>query len=151
MNKVTLIQSLCHCDNGAVGNTQRAYYYEFAQLLYLLDNHGINSMNEGRIRYGQLTKKILLIRLYNMDLWNIDTEKRFFTEALKNSASLEKLFYSLKSRENLHIYPKIATLKDKLYFFAVNTVECPAVGFAKRSEANLAFFTTDSKLKSAKS
>ena len=31
-------------------NTQRTYYYEFAQFLYLLGNHDVNSMDEKRIR-----------------------------------------------------------------------------------------------------
>jgi site-specific recombinase XerD len=31
-------------------NTQRTYYYEFAQFLYLLGNHSANEMNEDRIR-----------------------------------------------------------------------------------------------------
>jgi len=32
-----------------------------------------------------------------MNLWNIDTEKSFFIEALGRFASPEKLFYNLKS------------------------------------------------------
>jgi len=32
-----------------------------------------------------------------MILWNNDIEKQFFTEALKNFASPEQLFYNLKS------------------------------------------------------
>jgi site-specific recombinase XerD len=31
-------------------NTQRTYYYEFAQFLYLLGNHDVNEMDEGKIR-----------------------------------------------------------------------------------------------------
>ena len=31
-------------------NTQRTYYYEFAQLLYLLGEHDVNEMDEGKIR-----------------------------------------------------------------------------------------------------
>ena len=31
-------------------NTQRTYYYEFAQFLYLLGNHDVNSLDEKRIR-----------------------------------------------------------------------------------------------------
>ena len=31
-------------------NTQRTYYYEFAQFLYILGNHNVNSLDEERIR-----------------------------------------------------------------------------------------------------
>jgi len=31
-------------------NTQRTYYYEFAQFLYILGNHDVNSLDEERIR-----------------------------------------------------------------------------------------------------
>ena len=111
-----------------------------------------------------------------MDLWNIDTEKRFFTEALRDFASPEKLFYILKSGKFAYV-PKdcdaesqtlqsrnalignftetwakkvFDTIAKKNHLFAVNAVECLEIGLTKRSEADLAFCTTDSRLQSAK-
>jgi hypothetical protein len=111
-----------------------------------------------------------------MDLWDIDTEKRFFREALGDFATPEKLFYSLKSEKFAYI-PKdcdaegqtlqsrnalignftetwaqkaLEHIAKKSHLFAVNTVECPEIGLTKRSEADLAFCTTDSKIQSAK-
>jgi hypothetical protein len=111
-----------------------------------------------------------------MGLWDIDTEKRFFTEALGHFATPEKLFYSLKSEKFAYI-PKgydaegqtlqsrnalignftetwakilLEPIARKFRLFAVNTVECPEIGLTKKSEADLAFCTTDSKLQSAK-
>jgi hypothetical protein len=111
----------------------------------------------------------------DMDLWNIDTEKRFFTEALGRFATPEKLFYSLKSGKFAYI-PKdsdaegqtlqsrntlignftetwakklFEPIAEKFHLFAVNSVECPEIGLQKRSEADLAFCTTDSKIQPA--
>jgi hypothetical protein len=110
-----------------------------------------------------------------MNLWDINTEKQFFREALGRFAAPEKLFYSLKSG-NLAYVPKncgtegqtlqsrnvligaftetwtknlFVPIARKFNLFAVNTVECPEIGLAKRSAADLAFCTTDSKLQSA--
>jgi hypothetical protein len=111
-----------------------------------------------------------------MNLWDIDTEKRFFTEALRSFAAPEKLFYSLKSGKFAYV-PKdcdaegqtlqsrnalighftetwakmlFEPIVKKLHLYAVNTVECPEIGLTKRSEADLAFCTTDSKIQPAK-
>jgi hypothetical protein len=111
-----------------------------------------------------------------MNLWDINTEKQFFIEALGHFATAEKLFYSLKSG-NFAYVPKdcnsegqtlqsrnaligsftetwakilFAPIARKFNLFAVNTVECPEIGLTKRSEADLAFCTTDSRLQSAK-
>ena len=110
-----------------------------------------------------------------MDLWDISTEKQFFIEALSHFATPEKLFYSLKSgrfayipkefdsegqtlqsRNTLignftetwakNIFSPIARKHD---LYAVNSVECPEIGLNKRSEADLAFCTTDSKMQKA--
>jgi hypothetical protein len=111
-----------------------------------------------------------------MDLWNIDIEKRFFTDALNDRfLPPEKLFYSLKNGKFAYI-PKdseaegqtlqsrnalignftetwakelFEPIAKKLQLFAVNGVECPEIGLPKRSEADLAFCTTDSKIQSA--
>jgi hypothetical protein len=103
-----------------------------------------------------------------MTLWNNDTEIQFFTEALKNFASPEQLFYQLKSgyfayvpkgsdaegqtlqsRNSLigqftekwckKIFEPIAT---ELGLFAVNSVVCEELGLSKQSSADLAFCTT---------
>ncbi|MDR2632395.1 MAG: hypothetical protein LBC51_02060 [Treponema sp.] len=44
----------------------------------------------------------------------------------------------------------VRTHSQKNRLFAVNTVECPEVGLTKRSEVDLAFCITDSKIQSAK-
>ena len=110
-----------------------------------------------------------------MTLWNIDTEKQFFVDALDNFASPEKLFYSLKSGKYAYV-PKncdsegqtlqsrnalignytetwakniFSPIAKKLGLYAVNSVECPEIGLVRRSEADLAFCTTDSKIQPA--
>jgi hypothetical protein len=110
-----------------------------------------------------------------MNLWDINTEKRFFTEALGHFATPEKLFYNLKSGKFAYV-PKgcdtegqtlqsrnalignytetwakklLEPIAEKIHLFAINTVECPEIGLTKRSEADLAFCSTDSKIQSA--
>lgn len=103
-----------------------------------------------------------------MNLWNSDTEIQFFTEALKNFASPEQLFYNLKdgyfayvpkglntegqtlqSRNSLigqftekwckTLFEPIAT---ELGLYAVNSVVCEEIGLSRQSSADLAFCTT---------
>lgn len=105
-----------------------------------------------------------------MILWNNDTEIQFFTEALKNFASPEQLFYNLQggyfayvpkgsdaegqtlqSRNSLigqftekwskTLFEPIA---KKLGLFAVNGVVCDELGLTRQSRADLAFCTTNS-------
>ena len=38
-----------------------------------------------------------------IDLWNVETEKKFFSEALKNFSSPEKLFYSFNDKYYAYI------------------------------------------------
>lgn len=102
-------------------------------------------------------------------LWNNDVEIQFFTEALKNFASPEQLFYNLKggyfayvpkgsdaegqtlqSRNSLigkftekwckTLFEPIA---KELGLFAVNDVFCEEIGLSKQSSADLAFCTAD--------
>ncbi len=104
-----------------------------------------------------------------MNFWNIETEKIFFIEALRNFASPEQLFYNLtdgyfayvpkgksgrrqtlQSRNSLigqytekwskDFFQPIA---ESLGLFAVNSVVCPELGLSKRSNADLAFCTTN--------
>ena len=104
-----------------------------------------------------------------MTLWNNDTEIQFFTEALKNFASPEQLFYNLlggyfayipkgsdaegqtlQSRNSLigqftekwskTIFEPIAS---ELGLFAVNSVVCDELGLSRQSSADLAFCTTN--------
>ncbi|MDR3199371.1 MAG: hypothetical protein LBU34_15995 [Planctomycetaceae bacterium] len=110
-----------------------------------------------------------------MNLWNNETEKQFFMDAIGRFATPEKLFYSLEAGKFVYV-PKgygtegqilqarnaligsftetwvknlLEPIARKLKLFAVNTVECPNIGLHKRSEADLAFCTTDSKLQCA--
>jgi hypothetical protein len=100
-------------------------------------------------------------------LWDIDTEKDFFINALKNFASPEQLFYSLNSGYYAYV-PKNCdsegqTLQSRnsligqfterwskelfepiarqLGLYAVNSVVCEEIGLPKRSSADLAFCT----------
>jgi len=111
-----------------------------------------------------------------MDLWNIETEKKFFTDALTvHFATPEKLFYSIKNGKFAYIPKDYDTegqtlqsrnalignfteawaknlfepIARKNQLFAVNGVECPEIGLSRRSEADLAFCTTDSKIQPA--
>ncbi len=111
-----------------------------------------------------------------MTLWNNDTEIQFFTEALKNFASPEQLFYNLQggyyayvpkgadaegqtlqSRNSLigqftekwskTLFEPIAT---RLGLFAVNGVVCDELGLTRQSSADLAFCTTNNVIQNAK-
>jgi len=102
-----------------------------------------------------------------MKFWDIETEMKFFTEAMKNFASREKLFYNLsdgyfayvpkgkgaegqtlQSRNSLigqytekwskDFFQPIA---NELGLFAVNSVVCPELGLSTQSDADLAFCT----------
>lgn len=105
-----------------------------------------------------------------MALWNNDTEILFFTEALKNFASPEQLFYklqngyfayvpkgseaegqTLQSRNSLigqftekwakTLFEPIA---KKLGLYAVNSVICEELALTRQSSADLALCTTNS-------
>lgn len=100
-----------------------------------------------------------------MQLWNNNTEIQFFTEALKNFASPEQLFYKLK-KGNFAYVPKgmeaegqtlqsrnslIGQFTEKwckdlfnpiarsLELYAVNGVVCEEIGLTRASSADLAF------------
>lgn len=104
-----------------------------------------------------------------MKFWDVETEKKFFTEAMKNFASPEQLFYNLsdgyfayvpkgkgaegqtlQSRNSLigqytekwskDFFQPIA---EKLDLFAVNSVVCSELGLTTQSDADLAFCTTN--------
>jgi hypothetical protein len=104
-----------------------------------------------------------------MELWSNDTEMQFFTEALKNFASPEQLFYNLKDEYFAYI-PKgydnegqtlqsrnaligrftekwckslFESIAANLGLFAVNGVVCEEIGLTKQSSADLAFCTTN--------
>lgn len=92
-----------------------------------------------------------------MTLWNNDTEIQFFTEALKNFASPEQLFYKLKKGNFAYVPKRMETegqtlqsrnsligqftekwCKDlfspiarKLGLYAVNGVVCEEIGLTK--------------------
>ena len=105
-------------------------------------------------------------------MWTNDTEISFFKSALKEFAAPEQLFYhlskgyfayvpkgnsaegqTLQSRNSLignftekwakDLFSPIA---KKHRLFAVNGVECEEIGLTKKSEADLAFCTTDRKI-----
>jgi hypothetical protein len=105
-----------------------------------------------------------------MTLWNNDTEIQFFTEALKNFASPEQLFYNLQGGNYAYV-PKgtdaegqtlqsrnsligqftekwtktlFEPIAKKLGLFAVNGVVCDELGLTRQSSADLALCTTNS-------
>lgn len=106
----------------------------------------------------------------NMSLWNSETEIQFFTEALRNFASPEQIFYNLNSGYFAYVPKNVdgegQTLQSRnsligqftekwtkdlfspmarsLDLYAVNSVVCEEVGLPKRSNADLAFCTTNS-------
>jgi len=110
-----------------------------------------------------------------MNFWNIDTEKKFFTEAMKNFASPEQLFYKLtdgyfayvpkgKSAEGQTLQSRnsligqftekwckdfFQPIAESLGLFAVNSVVCPELGLSTQSDADLAFCTTNETLQKA--
>ncbi len=110
-----------------------------------------------------------------MKFWDIETEKNFFYEALKNFASPEQLFYNLtdgyyayvpkgqsaegqtlQSRNSLigqytEKWSKdfFRPIAEKLGLFAVNSVVCPELGLSTQSNADLAFCTTNETLQKA--
>ncbi len=110
-----------------------------------------------------------------MNFWSIEVEKKFFTAALKNFASPEKLFYkltdgyfayvpkgkdtegqALQSRNSLIGQYTEKWCKDffqpianKLGLFAVNSVVCPELGLSIQSDADLAFCTSDESVQKA--
>jgi hypothetical protein len=104
-----------------------------------------------------------------MTLWNNDTEIQFFTEALKNFASPEQLFYNLQGGYFAYV-PKgsdaegqtlqsrnsligqftekwsktlLEPIANELGLFAVNSVVCEELGLSRQSSADLAFCTTN--------
>lgn len=105
-----------------------------------------------------------------MGLWHNNTEIQFFTEALRNFASPEQLFYNLNSGYYVYVPKNIdgegQTLQSRnsligqftekwtkdifspialqLGLYAVNSVVCEQIGLPKRSRADLAFCTTNS-------
>jgi len=105
-----------------------------------------------------------------MNLWNNKTEIQFFTEALKNFASPEQLFYNLHSGYYAYVPKNVdgegQTLQSRnsligqftekwakdifspiarnLGLYAVNSVVCEEIGLPKRSSADLALCTINS-------
>jgi len=110
-----------------------------------------------------------------LDFWDINTEKKFFIEALKNFASPEQLFYKLtdgyfayvpkgKSAEGQTLQSRnsligqytekwskdfFQSVAEGLGLFAVNSVVCPELGLSTQSDADLAFCTTNETLQKA--
>ncbi len=107
-----------------------------------------------------------------MTLWNNDTEIQFFTEALKNFASPEQLFYNLQSGYYAYV-PKgldaegqtlqsrnsligqftekwcktlFEPIAEELGLYAVNSVVCDELSLSRQSSADLAFCTTNNTL-----
>lgn len=106
-----------------------------------------------------------------MDLWNSATELQFFQSALAHFSAPEQLFYRLSSEWYAYV-PRhrsaegqtlqsrntlIGNFTEKWAkdvfdpiaqhygLYAINGVECSAVGLHPRSEADLAFCTTNTK------
>jgi len=111
----------------------------------------------------------------NIDLWNVETEKKFFRKALRNFASPEQLFYkfgeeyfayikkgqqnngqTLQSRNSLigQFTEKwcknlLIPIANELGLYAINSVVCEEIGLTKRSNADIAFCTTNTKFQSS--
>lgn len=110
-----------------------------------------------------------------MELWNNNTEIQFFTEALKNFASPEQIFYKLQSGYFAYI-PKgvdaegqtlqsrnsligqftekwcksfFEPIANKLGLYAVNGVVCDELGLTRQTSADLAFCKTDNTIQRA--
>jgi len=104
-----------------------------------------------------------------MNFWNIETEIKFFEEAMKNFASPEQLFYNLsdgyfayapkgkttegqtlQSRNSLigHYTEKwckdfFQPIANNLGLYAVKSVVCPELGLNNSTDADVAFCTTN--------
>jgi hypothetical protein len=110
-----------------------------------------------------------------MKLWDNDTEILFFTEALKNFASPEQIFYKLQAGYFAYI-PKgmdaegqtlqsrnaligqftekwcksfFEPVAQRLGLFAVNSVVCDELGLTRQTSADLAFCTTNDTVQKA--
>ncbi len=105
-----------------------------------------------------------------MSLWNNNIEIHFFKEALKDFATPEQLFYKLDSGYYAYVPKNVkgdgqtlqsrnsligqftekwtkdlfAPLAYQFGLYAVNGVNCEEIGLTKRSNADLAFCTTNS-------
>lgn len=106
-----------------------------------------------------------------MTFWDINTEKKFFTEAMKSFASVEQLFYNLANGYFAYIPKKkdsesqtlqsrntligkftekwckdfFQPIAESLGLFAVNNVTCIELGLSSQSDADLAFCTTNER------
>lgn len=104
-----------------------------------------------------------------MEFWNKNTEAKFFTEALKNFASPEQLFYNLadgyfayapkgKTTEGQTLQSRnsligqytekwckdfFQPIANKIGLYAVNSVVCPELGLTNTTNADVAFCTTN--------
>ncbi len=102
-----------------------------------------------------------------MEFWNTQTEKQFFTKALKGFAAPEQLFYKLKKGTFAYV-PKdmhaegqtlqsrnaligqftekwckdlLHPIARKLGLYAINGVVCEEIGLTQKTSADLAFCT----------
>ena len=104
-----------------------------------------------------------------MNFWNIETEIKFFEEAMKNFASPEQLFYNLsdgyfayapkgKTTEGQTLQSRnsligqytekwckdfFQPIANNLGLYAVNSVVCPELGLNNSTDADVAFCTTN--------
>ena len=111
-----------------------------------------------------------------MDLWNNDTEIKFFKDALNGFASVEKLFYKLESGSYAYVPRDLDTegktlqsrnslighftenwcknliepIAKKHGLFAINSVVCEEIGLTRQSSADLVISTKDTIQQSAK-
>ena len=108
-------------------------------------------------------------------LWDIDTEKDFFTSSLNAFATPAQLFYDLKGKKYAYIPKKfdsegqtlqsrnslighytekwvcqlLKPIARKFGLYAVNNVVCDEVGLSRQSDADVAFCTTENRLQQA--
>jgi hypothetical protein len=107
--------------------------------------------------------------MFKINLWNTQTEKLFFEQALKNFASPEQLFYKLDAGYFAYVPKRVdghgqtlqsrnsligqftekwakdvfAPIAQAMNLHAVNGVICEEVGLTRQSNADLAFCTTN--------
>jgi site-specific recombinase XerD len=98
-------------------NTQRTYYYEFAQFLYLLGDHDVNGMDESRIRsyFLYCAEKLKMTESQINSRYNAI---KFYFEQVLNR---EKFFIDLPRPKAPSRLPKHISVRDIKKLFAAVT------------------------------
>ena len=102
---------------GYSANTQRTYYYEFAQFLYILGNHDVKTFDENRIRsYFLYCAEVLKMKESQINS-RINAIKFYYEQVLGK----EKLFIDIPRPKKPSQLPKHISTRDiKKLFEAVS-------------------------------